>query len=81
MGAKAQHDPRYRQFCKRLREWRIAAGFTQRALAERLKKPHSFVAKSEWGDRRLDPLELGRWVNACNVPASEVLEVIGVRQN
>ncbi len=78
MGAKAQHDPAYRKLCKRLREWRESAGLTQRALAIKLKKPHSFVAKSEWGERRVDPLELGRWATACAISESEVLDAIGL---
>jgi transcriptional regulator with XRE-family HTH domain len=34
-----------------------AAGLTQQALALRLKKPQSFVAKYEGGERRLDVVE------------------------
>jgi hypothetical protein len=30
---------------------------TQREVAEKLGKPHSFVHKCEIGERRLDPLE------------------------
>lgn len=76
MGAKAQHDPRYRQLCKRLRQWRLDAELTQRDLAVKLRKPHSYVAKSEWGERRIDPLELGRWAVACDVPNERVLEAM-----
>ncbi len=36
---------------------RKAAGLTQHALALRLKKPQSFVAKYEGGERRLDVVE------------------------
>jgi transcriptional regulator with XRE-family HTH domain len=36
---------------------RKAAGLTQQALAARLKKPQSFVAKYEGGERRLDVVE------------------------
>ncbi len=36
---------------------RKAAGLTQQALARRLKKPQSFVAKYEGGERRLDVVE------------------------
>ena len=34
-----------------------AAGLTQHALALRLKKPQSFIAKYEGGQRRLDVVE------------------------
>ena len=36
---------------------RKAAGMTQHALARLLKKPQSFVAKYEGGERRLDIVE------------------------
>jgi transcriptional regulator with XRE-family HTH domain len=36
---------------------RKAAGLTQHTLALRLKKPQSFVAKYEGGERRLDVVE------------------------
>lgn len=41
-----------------LKKHRNAAGLTQTVVAERLKKPPSYVAKYEAGDRRLDVLEL-----------------------
>lgn len=36
---------------------RRAAGLTQHALAKRLRKPQSFVAKFEGGERRIDVVE------------------------
>ncbi|WP_311990042.1 helix-turn-helix domain-containing protein [Bradyrhizobium elkanii] len=43
---------------------RKAAGLTQHALARRLKKPQSFVAKYEGGERRLDVIEFVAVVRA-----------------
>jgi len=40
-----------------LKAKRKAACLTQTVVAERLKKPSSYVAKYEGGDRRLDVLE------------------------
>lgn len=37
---------------------RQAAGLTQAELAQRLKRPQSFVSKYETGERRLDVIEL-----------------------
>jgi transcriptional regulator with XRE-family HTH domain len=73
MGARAQHNPAYRRFRAMLRQWRIDAGLTQRDLAQRLKKPPSYVHKSEVGDRRIDPIELVVWCRACDVKPSTAI--------
>ena len=39
-------------------EYRRAAGLTQAAVAARLERPQSFVAKIESGERRVDVVEL-----------------------
>jgi transcriptional regulator with XRE-family HTH domain len=44
-------------FLDLLRSARKKAGQTQAALAERLRKPQSFVAKYENGERRIDVME------------------------
>lgn len=54
---KSVHTAQQQAFCALLRQARLKAGLTQHALAERLKKPKSFVAKVEGGERRLDVLE------------------------
>lgn len=36
---------------------RDQAGLTQRDLAERLKRPHSFIGRIEAGERRVDVVE------------------------
>jgi len=43
---------------KRLRAAREAAGMTQVDVATALKRPQSFVSKSESGERRIDPIDL-----------------------
>lgn len=52
------HTARYRRFLQRLKQARDEAGLTQTEVAARLKKPQSFVSKSESGERRIDPIEL-----------------------
>jgi transcriptional regulator with XRE-family HTH domain len=47
----------YEQLATALREERLRAGLTQAALATRLGKPQSFVAKYEAGERQLDVVE------------------------
>jgi transcriptional regulator with XRE-family HTH domain len=50
------------------------AGLSQRDLAQRLKVPHSWVAKVETGERRIDLVEFAWVASACRVAPLEVLE-------
>ncbi len=54
----AFHTKRYAHFRARLKAARMEAGLTQVEAAARLKKPQSFVSKSEAGERRVDAIEL-----------------------
>jgi transcriptional regulator with XRE-family HTH domain len=67
MGAmeKSIYTPEYRALCLELRRIRESAGLTQRALSARLKVPHSWVAKVESGERRIDLVEFCWFVEAC----------------
>jgi transcriptional regulator with XRE-family HTH domain len=47
----------HRILIKVLVDAREAAGLTQRGLAARLKRPHSFVGRFEAGERRIDVIE------------------------
>lgn len=55
-----RHATEYRRFLERLREARRTAGLTQVAVAATLRKPQSFIAKCESGERRVDVVELAR---------------------
>lgn len=70
------HDPAYRELCGLLRQWRQEAGLTQRELATKLMKVHTFVAKSEQGERRIDPIELVRWSRACGIKPVKAIKRI-----
>ena len=52
------HTARYKEFLRRLKAARLAAGMTQAQAARRLSKPQSFVSKCESGERRVDMIEL-----------------------
>jgi ribosome-binding protein aMBF1 (putative translation factor) len=47
----------HRTLIDTLVEAREQAGLTQRDLAARLKRPHSFVGRIEAGERRVDVIE------------------------
>lgn len=62
---KSIHTSEYAALCKELRSARDAAGLSQREMAVRLDVPHSWVAKVETGERRIDLIEFCRFVAAC----------------
>lgn len=76
MGTRPQHAPIYKKLQKLLRQQRLDAGLTQRALAARLGKPHSFVYKVEIGERRIDPVEFVLWHRACGVASKRALAAL-----
>ncbi len=55
---KGLHTEPYRRLRAQLVAERKQAGLTQEAVAERLDKPQSYVAKYERGERRLGIVEL-----------------------
>ncbi len=66
-------SPEYAPLRAILVEMRQAAGLTQRDLAQRLGREHSFVARIEQGDRRLDVIE-SLWIcRACGANPTKAL--------
>ncbi|WP_110476905.1 helix-turn-helix domain-containing protein [Salipiger thiooxidans] len=56
-----------------LTDARKAAGMTQQQLADRMKRPQSFVAKVEGGERRLDVVEFAESTVALGADYGELL--------
>lgn len=61
---KSTHTREYATFIAALREVRVDAGITQVQLAKKLRSTQSIVSKCERGERRLDVIELRRWLAA-----------------
>jgi transcriptional regulator with XRE-family HTH domain len=55
---KSIHSNEYKNVIKKLKEARKEAGFMQSEVAEKLKKPQSYISKIERGERRVDVAEL-----------------------
>jgi transcriptional regulator with XRE-family HTH domain len=53
---------------------RNQAGLTQRDLAARLKRPHSFVGRIEAGERRIDVVEFIDIAHVLGVAPRELFE-------
>ena len=78
VSTKAQHQKRYRPVPGLLKQLRDDAGLTQRALADRLGVPQSWVYKCEAAIRRVDVAEFADWARACGVePAEAIQELCG----
>ena len=76
---KSVHTPDYRALCAELRKARENAGLSQRDLATRLDVPHSWVAKVECGERRIDLIEFRWFVSACGADPLTVFEALSRR--
>lgn len=73
---KSIHSDRYKLFREFLTSSRKKLGLTQTDLAERLRKPQSFVAKYELGERRLDVAEFIEIAAALEIDPCAVIKEI-----
>lgn len=71
---KSTHTKEYDLVRAELRAARQKARLTQRALAARLGVPHSWIAKVEAGERRIDVVEMCWFLAACG---RQVPRVVG----
>lgn len=51
----------YREFALKLRNARLDANLTQVEAAKKLKRPQSYISKSEAGEQRLDIVEIKKF--------------------
>ena len=73
---KSLHSPQHEAFCDLLVAARRNAGLTQQDVAKRLKRPQSFVAKYEGGERRLDVLEFIDIARAVETDPVKILRAV-----
>jgi transcriptional regulator with XRE-family HTH domain len=74
--SKSIHSPEHLRLRELLIGVRKAAGLTQEEVAGRLKRPQSFVAKYEGGERRIDVLEFIAIVRALGRNPTELFETL-----
>jgi transcriptional regulator with XRE-family HTH domain len=70
---KTVHSSDQAAFCALMVAARKQAGLTQHELARRLKRPQSFVAKYEGGERRIDVVEFVAIVRAIGADPVKLL--------
>lgn len=61
----------YNLFLDFLKKTRRDANFTQIQIARKLKMTQSQISKVERGERRIDYIELRKWLQALGVPIVE----------
>ena len=68
--SKSIHSNEYKKVIEKLREARIEAVLKQGEVAEKFKKPQSYISKIEGGERRIDIAELKEIANIYRKPIS-----------
>ncbi len=71
--SKSIYTEQLDRLCELLVEARSSSGLTQRQLAEKLNRPHSYVAKVEIGERRLDVVEFIEFCAMLDISPEQVI--------
>lgn len=74
--SRSRSSPRYARLCQLLVEARLASGLTQAGLADKLRRPQSYVSKYESGERRLDVVELLEVADGIGCRADEIVAAL-----
>jgi transcriptional regulator with XRE-family HTH domain len=69
---KQLRNARHKALMKAIAAARVQAGLTQRELARRLGRSHSFVGKIESGERQLNVLEFCELADALGLNPKEL---------
>jgi transcriptional regulator with XRE-family HTH domain len=72
--SRSLRSPEHLALCELCISARKSAGLTQAEVAARLKRPQSFVAKYEGGERRLDVIEFIEVVRVMGGEPGDVFE-------
>lgn len=70
---KTLRSREHKQLCRGIAQARTDMGLTQRDLALRLKRTHSFIGKIESGERRLDVIEFMEIARALKLDPCDLL--------
>ena len=71
---KTIFDPKYKSMIKSLVQIRNQQGISQRELADRLKRAHSYIGRIETFERRLDVVDLINICKALGLTNKEILK-------
>jgi transcriptional regulator with XRE-family HTH domain len=77
---KSLHSAEHVAFCDLMIKARKKAGLTQHEVAKRLKRPQSFIAKYEGGERRIDVVEFLAITRAIGADPVKILRALKERR-
>lgn len=72
--SRGLQSPPYKKLRRLLAQARADAGLTQLQVAERVRRPQSFVSKYENGERQLDVIEFVSICKVLGVPPALLIE-------
>ena len=72
--SKSIYSKDYKEIINRLKKARIEAGLSQKAVADKLGKPQSYVSKIESGERRLDVAEVKKFSDIYKKEISQLIK-------
>lgn len=75
------HSPQHEALRKLLISLRQNKNLTQKKLAEKLKKPQSYVSKYEIGEKNIDVIEFINISNALNEKPENILRSYLLKNN
>ncbi|MGI9402153.1 MAG: helix-turn-helix domain-containing protein [Rhizobiaceae bacterium] len=70
------HSADYKKLTAVIISLRKKAGLTQQQVADRLKRPQSYIAKVEGGERRLDVVEFIELIRAMDGNPAEIMKEV-----
>lgn len=73
---RSTHSAAAKRLCDLLIQARLNADLTQVDLAEKLRRPQSFVSKYETGERRLDVIEFIEVTDAIGADPARIIRLI-----
>lgn len=74
--ARSLRTPGHLALMQVLKDGRKAMNLTQQELADELRRPQSYVAKVETGERRLDVVEYVEWALAIGLEPGKGLRSV-----
>jgi transcriptional regulator with XRE-family HTH domain len=64
------YSKEYQSFLDKLKKARLDAEMSQRDAAKRLRRPQSFISRSETGESRVDVVDLTRFAEIYKKPVT-----------